>query len=167
MRQLEFVAEAEGDWAFHCHKAHHTMNAMGHCLPNMLGVEQRDVLAKIRALVPGVMAMGDKGMADMTDMEMPLPPNTLPMMGGEGPFGSVEMGGMFSVIKVRRNQKPGDFSDPGWYAHPPGTTAYEWTGELPEAHAASGSAPPAADAGSAPPNAVELRARKPGGHMEH
>ena len=28
-----------GDWAFHCHKSHHTMNAMSHDLPNMIGVE--------------------------------------------------------------------------------------------------------------------------------
>jgi FtsP/CotA-like multicopper oxidase with cupredoxin domain len=172
MRQLEFVADAEGDWAFHCHKAHHTMNAMGHDVPNLLGVEQRDVLAKIRALVPGAMAMGDKGMSDMTDMEMPLPPNTLPMMGGEGPFGSLEMGGMFSVVKVRRDQKPGDYGDPGWYVHPAGTTAYEWTGELPPAPAAgtSGQQPaprPEAGAASGARAGLEVRARKPGAHMEH
>jgi hypothetical protein len=28
-RDLEFVA-VPGDWAFHCHMSHHTMNAMGH-----------------------------------------------------------------------------------------------------------------------------------------
>jgi len=39
MRQFEFVADAEGDWAFHCHKSHHTMNAMGHDVPNLIGVE--------------------------------------------------------------------------------------------------------------------------------
>jgi FtsP/CotA-like multicopper oxidase with cupredoxin domain len=30
MRAIEFVADNPGDWAFHCHKSHHTMNAMGH-----------------------------------------------------------------------------------------------------------------------------------------
>lgn len=30
MRAIEFVATDLGDWAFHCHKSHHTMNAMGH-----------------------------------------------------------------------------------------------------------------------------------------
>ena len=39
---------------------------------------------------------------------------------------------MFSVLKVRKDQKPGDYSDPGWYKHPPGTVAYEWTGALPD-----------------------------------
>ena len=30
MRTIEFLADEEGDWAFHCHKSHHTMNPMGH-----------------------------------------------------------------------------------------------------------------------------------------
>jgi len=30
---LEVVADAPGDWAIHCHKTHHTMNAMGHEVP--------------------------------------------------------------------------------------------------------------------------------------
>ena len=29
------------------------------------------------------------------------PENTLPMMAGTGPFGAIEMGGMFTVLKVR------------------------------------------------------------------
>jgi uncharacterized cupredoxin-like copper-binding protein len=37
------------------------------------------------------------------------------MMTGTGPFGAVGMGGMFSVLKVRRDQKRGDYKDPGWY----------------------------------------------------
>ncbi|HRH74492.1 MAG TPA: copper oxidase, partial [Zoogloea sp.] len=35
MRQVEFIANEAGDWAFHCHKSHHTMNAMGHDVPTM------------------------------------------------------------------------------------------------------------------------------------
>jgi hypothetical protein len=50
------------------------------------------------------------------------------MMTGTGPSARWSMGGMFSVLKVRKDQKPGDYKDPGWYAHPPGTVAYEWTG---------------------------------------
>ena len=30
MRAFEFTADEPGDWAIHCHKSHHTMNAMGH-----------------------------------------------------------------------------------------------------------------------------------------
>ena len=105
MRAIEFDALA-GDWAFHCHKSHHTMNAMGHDVPTMIGVDQRDVAKKITSLVPDYMVMGDKGMPDMGEMEMPLPDNTLPMMTGAGPFGPIDMGGMFSVVKVRDDISP-------------------------------------------------------------
>ena len=33
------------------------------------------------------------------------------------------MGGMFTLVKVRDDVKPGDYSDPGWYDNPPGTVA--------------------------------------------
>ena len=46
MRAFEFVAVNPGDWAFHCHKSHHTMNAMGHACPTMIGVDHRDVAAE-------------------------------------------------------------------------------------------------------------------------
>ena len=68
--------------------------------------------------------------ASMAEMEMPLPDNTLPMMTGSGPFGPLEMGGMFTVVKVREGLARNDYRDPGWYRHPPGTVAYEWKGDL-------------------------------------
>ena len=64
------------------------------------------------------MPMGNRGMADMGEMEMPLPDNTIPMMTGWGQFGAIEMGGMFSVVKVREGLAADDYSDPGWYEHP-------------------------------------------------
>ena len=157
MRAFEFDAIYPGDWAIHCHKSHHTMNAMGHDVPTMIGVDQRGVAKKINQLVPEYMVMGERGMADMAEMEMPLPENTLPMMTGQGPFGPVEMGGMFSVVKVHGNIKPGDYKDPGWYKHPKGTVASEWTGDMPEPKRAKA---PKAD-GS------ELKVRKPSGHSGH
>lgn len=167
MRQLEFIAEAEGDWAFHCHKSHHTMNAMGHDVPTMIGVDHREVVKQITNVIPDYMVMGERGMADMAEMEMPLPDNTASMMGGEGPFGSVEMGGMFTMVKVRRDQKPGDYRNPGWFKHPPGTVAYEWTGALPEpARSGSGGAASMPRA-SKPKQDVEVKARKPAGHSGH
>ncbi|MFD2854930.1 hypothetical protein ACFSZS_09275 [Seohaeicola zhoushanensis] len=39
---------------------------------------------------------------------------------------------MFSVVKVREGIAADDYSDPGWYENPPGTQAWEWTGELPD-----------------------------------
>jgi manganese oxidase len=132
MRQVEFLADEEGDWAFHCHKSHHTMNAMGHTVPTMIGVDHRGLVKKIQKLVPDYMVMGERGMADMGEMEMEIPENTAPMMTGTGPYGPVEMGGMFTTVKVRKNQKPGDYKDPGWYKQPAGTQAFEWTGALAE-----------------------------------
>ena len=128
MRAIEFDATDPGDWAFHCHKSHHTMNAMGHNVPTMIGVDQQGVAAKIRKLIPDYMVMGDTG-GSMGDMEMPLPDNTLPMMTGQGPFGGLEMGGMFTMVKIREGLARNDYKDPGWYKQPPGTAAYEWTGE--------------------------------------
>jgi len=59
MRQIEFIADEEGDWAFHCHKSHHTMNAMGHSVPTMIGVDQTAVMEKLNQLMPSYMAMGE------------------------------------------------------------------------------------------------------------
>src|SRR6056297_217382 len=132
MRAYEFDAVHEGDWAIHCHKSHHTMNAMGHDLPTFIGADKRQLSQMIRRQQPGYMPMGTAGMADMAEMSMPIPENTIPMMAGWGPFGPLEMGGMFSVVKVRDGIAPGDYSDPGWYENPPGTEAWEWTGELPD-----------------------------------
>jgi FtsP/CotA-like multicopper oxidase with cupredoxin domain len=116
---VEWVADVPGDWAFHCHKSHHTMNAMSHDVPNMMGVKQQGTEEKVRAVLPGYMAMGEKGMGGMMDMGRPK--NTLPMMTGKGPFGDIEMGGMFTVLKVRDGLT--SYDDPGWYKHPEGTVA--------------------------------------------
>jgi len=158
MRAIEFVADEPGDWSFHCHKSHHTMNAMGHSVPTMIGVDHRGVAEKINNLVPGYMTMGDKGTA-MNGMQMPLPENTLPMMSGEGPFGGIDMGGMFTVVKVREGLARNDYKDPGWYQHPKGTVAHEWTGELPPAPRAPGAPEAAQDAA-----AMDV---KRGGDMHH
>jgi len=128
MRAIEFTAIEPGDWAFHCHKSHHTMGPMGHGVPTMIGVDHRGLAKRMIQLVPDFMTMGERGMADMGEMEMPLPENTLPMMTGQGPFGAIEMGGMFTVVKVRDGLAAGDYKDPGWYKHPPGTVAYELKG---------------------------------------
>jgi manganese oxidase len=169
MRQVDFIADEEGDWAFHCHKSHHTMNAMGHNVPTMIGVDHRAVVRQITKLIPDYMVMGERGMADMAEMEMPLPDNTAPMMTGAGPFGSVEMGGMFSMLKVRRDQKPGDYTDPGWYQHPPGTIACEWTGALGEPARFAAESPGAMKPVARPAQDIEVTVRKPAasGHTGH
>ena len=153
------------------------MNAMGHDVPTLIGVDHRKVVRDITNVIPDYMVMGERGMADMAEMDMPLPDNTAAMMTGKGPFGSVGMGGMFSVVKVRKDQKAGDYKDPGWYKHPAGEVAYEWTGSLPdparfkaEGGSSSGSG---SGAGSMPPLAkpavdTEVTVRKPGaGGSQH
>ncbi|MCE9657963.1 MAG: copper oxidase [Burkholderiales bacterium] len=167
MRQFEFLADEEGDWAFHCHKSHHTMNAMGHGVPTMIGVEHRGVVREIAKLIPDYMVMSERGMADMTEMQMPLPDNTAAMMGGEGPFGSVEMGGMFSVLKVRASQKAGDYTDPGWYAHPKGSQAFEWTGAIAEPARFASEGRNSMPSHAVPGTEIEVQVRKPKGHAGH
>jgi manganese oxidase len=122
-RDIEFVADEPGDWVLHCHKSHHTMNAMGHDVPNLIGVNQEGLEARARGVTPGYMAMGEHGMAEHAEHagHMPLPENTIPMMMGEGPHGPIEMGGMFTVLKVREGIS--SYEDPGWYENPPGTQA--------------------------------------------
>jgi FtsP/CotA-like multicopper oxidase with cupredoxin domain len=151
MRAIEFTAAAPGDWAFHCHKSHHTMNAMSHSVPNTIGVKQDDLARQIASLVPGY--MNSAAMSGM-QMDMPVPENTLPMMAGAGPFGEIEMGGMFTVMKIRANLAHGDYRDPGWYQAPPGSVAYAWEGEPPPAQR-DPSKP------GAPPTNAPLKVRKP------
>ncbi len=161
MRQFEFLADEEGDWAFHCHKSHHTMNAMGHDVPTMIGVDHREVVKKITNLIPDYMVMGERGMADMAEMTMEIPHNTAPMMTGEGPFGGVEMGGMFSVVKVRKDQKPGDYSNPGWYKHPEGTVAFEVSGSVADPLRFKAEGKSSMPLMQKKQNAVEVQIRKP------
>ncbi|HCU24684.1 MAG TPA: copper oxidase [Deltaproteobacteria bacterium] len=121
-RDIELIANP-GDWALHCHRRHHPMNAMGHEFPNLIGVNQDKIEGKITGLLPGYMAMGERGMDEhqMHARHMPGPENTLPMMTGVGPFGNIGMGGMFTVLKVRDRLKPGD--ENGWFENPPGTVS--------------------------------------------
>lgn len=162
MRTIEFVANEPGDWAFHCHKSHHTMNAMGHDVPTLLGVKQGDLMKKIGNLVPEYMPMGETGMSEMTEMaemmDMPLPENTLPMMSGKAQFGAVEMGGMFTTVKVREGLARNDYKDPGFFKHPKGTVAREVVNDL----------PPVERSGmSVPDGGLEMSVRKPMGDMKH
>lgn len=122
-RDIEFTADNPGDWAFHCHKTHHVMNQMGHELPNLIGIDAATTQERVNQLVPGSMVMGNTGMGAMAEMQgmMPIPRNSIPMLGGRGPYGNIDMGGMFNIVKVRDDM---DYDrDPGWYRQPPGTSA--------------------------------------------
>jgi uncharacterized cupredoxin-like copper-binding protein len=148
MRQLDFLADEEGDWAFHCHKSHHTMNAMGHGVPTMIGVDHSRRGAADHEADPRLHGDG-RARHEGHDRDGDAAARQHRADDGRpGPFGAVGMGGMFSVLKVRKDQKRGDYSDPGWYQHPPGTVAYEFTGACPTRRASRPSSP---GQGSMPP----------------
>lgn len=131
-RDIEFIADNPGDWAFHCHKSHHTMNQMQHDLPNLTGINKHGLEERIKQFFPNFMGlMNINGMGDMFEMygsnkmmemgfEEKLPANLSPI-GNPGPFGVIELGGMFTILKVRDNLT--SYVDPGWYQNPPGTVA--------------------------------------------
>ena len=123
VRVIEFVADNPGDWALHCHMTHHMMNQMGHDAPNMIGVDTKGIDSKLGKLVPGYMTMGDTGMGDMMTMQRPR--NSISMMGGKGPFDQIDMGGMFTVVKVRKKLTKETAN--AWFDHPKGTVADEAT----------------------------------------
>jgi hypothetical protein len=106
---------------------HHVMNQMGHDVPNMVGVDTRGLDAKINPLLPSYMSMGENGMGDMANMQMAVPKNSIPMLGGKGQFGPIDMGGMFTIIKVREELT--GYDDPGDYKFPPGSVAVAATDE--------------------------------------
>jgi FtsP/CotA-like multicopper oxidase with cupredoxin domain len=120
-RAVEFIADNPGDWAMHCHMTHHTMNQMGHNTSNLIGVRTGDVDKRVGKFLQGYMTMGESGMADMGAMGMPVPRNSIPMVGAPGKHGYIDMGGMFTILKVRDNLTT--YDDPGWYENPPGTLA--------------------------------------------
>jgi manganese oxidase len=119
-RTIEFIARP-GDWPVHCHMTHHMMNQMGHGAANLVGADVTGIDAKLGRVVPGYMTMGETGMGNM--MQMAQPKNSISMMGGPGPYGDIDMGGMFTILKVRDRLT----GDPGWYK--PATVASEATAD--------------------------------------
>ena len=124
-RDIEFIASENGDWPLHCHMTHHVMNQMGHNFRNVIGMKKATAADQISRLLPDYMPMGEDGMGEMgIHIEkggMPVPDNSLPMVGGYGPFDYITMGGMFTLLKVRSDLT--SYQDPGWYQHPEGTVA--------------------------------------------
>ncbi len=60
-------------------------------------------------------------MAESGGMGMPVPENSIPMVGAPGKHDYITMGGMFTVLKVRDGIT--SYEDPGWYENPPGMLA--------------------------------------------
>ena len=74
---------------------------------------------------------------------------------------------MFSVVKVRANQPRGDYRDPGWYKHPPGQVAFEWTGSLAEPARFAAEGGRSMPSRPRSPREIEVQVRKPAGHSGH
>jgi hypothetical protein len=87
----------------------------------LIGVRTGELDKRVGAVLPGYMTMGGAGMSGMGEMGMKMPRNSLPMVGAQGKHGYIDMGGMFTVVKVRENLT--SYDDPGWYENPPGTVA--------------------------------------------
>ena len=113
------------------------------------------------------MAMGTDGMGMMGEMQMQLPDNTLPMMTGFGQFGPIEMGGMFTVMKVREDAWTRRLQRSGTLQNPPGTVAHEvnvaQAGE-PARQPGIGEAPGMEMPGMDMPG-MNMPGMKPGGHQ--
>lgn len=120
-RDIELIAEYEGDWFMHCHMTHHGKNQMGHTEMYLVGIESDELDKKIGKLIPGFMIMGQNGMGGMAEMGMEVSKNSIPMVGKDGPFGFIDMGGMVTILKVRKDII--SYEDPGWFKHPKGTIA--------------------------------------------
>ena len=122
-RSIDFVADNPGDWLFHCHMTHHTMNQMGHDIPNTIGIKHDRLDHKMTNLLPGYMTMGATGMGEMGlhAQHMQMPENSIPMVGAPGPHDYIGMGGLFTMFKVREDIT--SYEDPGWYNAPEGTQA--------------------------------------------
>ena len=116
----------------HCHMTHHLMNQMGHGIPNMVGAEPTALNERMASLLPAYMTMGEHGMGEMgTHVEMghmPVPKNSIPMVGAYGPHDYITMGGMFTILKVRESLT-NYIDDAGWYQAPEGTQAQLASGE--------------------------------------
>lgn len=127
-RTAEFVADNPGDWAMHCHMTHHVMNQMGHDIPNMVGIKTKTFEPEVASLLPNYMTMGVTGMGEHgqhVQAGLPVPENSIPMVGAWGPYDYITMGGMFTILKVRENLT--SYDDPGWYRPPEGTVAQRAT----------------------------------------
>jgi hypothetical protein len=75
----------------------------------------------MQRVLPAYMSMGAQGMGGMGEMKMPIPANSLPMRGAAGPFAYIDMGGMFTMLKVR--DRPNDADLTGFYQYPAGSVA--------------------------------------------
>jgi FtsP/CotA-like multicopper oxidase with cupredoxin domain len=164
----EFVAQRAGTFMYHPHADEMLQMAMGmmgfwvtHPRDPALHRVDRDYVLLLNAYdidpgsyTPKVNTMLDFNLWTMNSRAFP---GIDAMMTGQGLFGGLEMGGMFTTVKVRKGLARDNYTDPGWYPHPHGTVAYEWKDAEPEMPAA----PSAPGAGGKPGETMlEIRKRR-------
>lgn len=111
-RTIEFKAAIPGDWAMHCHMTHHTMNQMGHGIPNLAGLDPTFMDEALAEVVPELLE-GGRHTTGPRESESVIPTNTAAMIGKRGPKGMITMGGMFTILKIRDQIDEG--KQPKWY----------------------------------------------------
>ena len=164
----EFIAKRPGTFMYHPHADEMVQMAMGMMGfwvthpkdPSMHRVD-RDFVFLMNAydIDPGSYTPKVNTMLDFNlwTFNSRVFPGIDAMMTGQGPFGGLEMGGMFTTVKVRKGLARDNYADPGWYPHPHGTVAYEWKDAEPEMPAA----PSAPGAGGKPGETMlEIRKRR-------
>ena len=72
-------------------------------------------------VVPRIATVRAKKARFQGKLGMNVPRNSVPMVGKQGKYDYIDMGGMFAIVKVRENLT--SYDDPGWYEAPPGTLA--------------------------------------------
>ena len=107
------------------------------------------------------MVMGERGMADMGEMEMPLPDNTLPMMTGTGPVRPGRDGRhVHACSRCAATRSPATTRTRAGTSSRRAPQAYEWTGALAEPARFKSEGGQSMPAAGKPP-AAEVRVRKP------
>jgi hypothetical protein len=146
-RTIDFVADNPGDWALHSQMTSDTVNQLGSNGPILVGVDTAKLARAIKPLIPDFKptgaetsdqptSMGSKGGNGKTaraeasnaetsnhEQEVPTPDNSIAMESGNGPYGDIDMGGMFTVLKGREDLI--SYANPGWYRPPRGTVAHK------------------------------------------
>jgi hypothetical protein len=111
------------------------------------------------------MVMGERGMADMGEMEMPLPDNTIPMMTGQGPFGRWRWAACSACSRCAATRSRATTATPAG-KHPAGTVAHEYTGPMAEPARFSAEGGQSMPRVRKPATPTEVRC-KPTSHGEH
>ena len=107
----------------------------------MIGVDHRGVAERINKLIPDYMLMGERGMADMGEMEMPLPGQHAADDDRQRAVRRDRDGRHVHRREGARGPGAQRLQGSGLVPAPAGTVAYEWKGEAPRVERRAGAKP--------------------------